>query len=86
MRRRWFPKITVTVLEPVKLSVDPALKGRKRRQAAGAALYEIMSDLIFDDLDRSYRSRGRDRGGARSRHGLDAVEDPVSGPLSYAAW
>src|SRR6202030_3608506 len=47
VRRRWFPKITVTVLEPVKLKVDPELKGRKRRQAAGAALYTIMSDLIF---------------------------------------
>ena len=47
VRRRWFPKITVTVLEPVRLNVDPELKGRKRRQAAGAALYTIMSDLIF---------------------------------------
>ena len=47
MRRRLFPKITVTVLDPVKLNVDPELKGRKRRQAAGAALYTIMSDLIF---------------------------------------
>ena len=35
------------MLEPVKLTVDPALKGRKRRQAAGAALYGIMSDLVF---------------------------------------
>ena len=40
VRRRWFPKITVTILEPVKLKVDPELKGRKRRQAAGAALYD----------------------------------------------
>ena len=47
VRRRWFPKVTVTVLEPVKLTVDPALKGKHRRQAAGAALYGIMSDLIF---------------------------------------
>ena len=44
---RWFPKVTVTMLEPVKLTVDPALKGKQRRQAAGAALYEIMSDLVF---------------------------------------
>src|ERR1700687_2475450 len=35
VRRRWFPKITVTVLEPIKLTVDPEFKGRKRRQAAG---------------------------------------------------
>ena len=47
MRRKWFPKVKVTVLEPVKLTVDPALKGRRRRQAAGAALYGIMSDLVF---------------------------------------
>ena len=33
-------KVTVTVLEPVKLSVDPALTGKHRRMAAGAALYE----------------------------------------------
>ena len=37
VRRRWFPKIKVTILEPVKMNVDPALKGRKRRLAAGAA-------------------------------------------------
>ena len=47
VNRRWFPKVTVTVLPPVKLSVPDQLKGRHRRQAAGAALYEIMSDLVF---------------------------------------
>ena len=47
VRRKWFPKVKVTILEPVKLTVDPELKGRKRRQAAGAALYGIMSDLVF---------------------------------------
>src|SRR4029079_7739283 len=47
VKRRWFPKVKVTVLEPVKLAVDPALRGKYRRQAAGAALYGIMSDLVF---------------------------------------
>jgi acyl-[acyl-carrier-protein]-phospholipid O-acyltransferase/long-chain-fatty-acid--[acyl-carrier-protein] ligase len=47
VRRRWFPKVRVTILEPVKLTVDPELKGRKRRLAAGTALYGIMSDLVF---------------------------------------
>ena len=47
VRRKWFPKVKVTILEPVRLTVDPALKGRWRRQAAGAALYGIMSDLVF---------------------------------------
>jgi acyl-[acyl-carrier-protein]-phospholipid O-acyltransferase/long-chain-fatty-acid--[acyl-carrier-protein] ligase len=84
VRRRWFPKVKVTVLEPVKLSVDPALKGRARRQAAGAALYGIMSDLVFrtTSTDRTVfealLQAAEDHG-----RGRIAVEDPVSGPLSY---
>ncbi|HEY4857976.1 MAG TPA: acyl-[ACP]--phospholipid O-acyltransferase, partial [Xanthobacteraceae bacterium] len=84
VRRRWFPKVTVTILEPVRLTVDPGLKGRKRRQAAGAALYGIMSDLVF-------RTTSTDRTvieaviQAADTHGFRriAVEDPVSGALSY---
>src|ERR1700722_2468071 len=84
VRRRWFPKVKVTVLEPVKLSVDPALKGRARRQAAGAALYGIMSDLVFrtTSTDRTVfqalLQAAEDHG-----RGRVAVEDPVSGALSY---
>jgi acyl-[acyl-carrier-protein]-phospholipid O-acyltransferase/long-chain-fatty-acid--[acyl-carrier-protein] ligase len=84
VRRRWFPKVKVTVLEPVKLAVDPALKGRARRQAAGAALYGIMSDLVFrtTSTDRTVFQAliqaAEDHG-----RGRIAVEDPVSGPLSY---
>ncbi len=47
VRRKLFPKVTVTVLEPVKLNLDPALQGQARRRAAGAALYDIMSDMIY---------------------------------------
>ena len=84
VRRRWFPKITVTVLEPVKLKVDPELKGRKRRQAAGAALYTIMSDLIFrtSSTDRTVVEALID---AAKIHGPNwlAIEDPVSGQMTY---
>jgi acyl-[acyl-carrier-protein]-phospholipid O-acyltransferase / long-chain-fatty-acid--[acyl-carrier-protein] ligase len=84
VRRRLFPKIKVTILEPVQLKVDPEIKGRKRRQAAGAALYEIMSDMIF-------RTTSTDRTivealiAAAERNGPNwlAVEDPVSGRLTY---
>ena len=34
VHRRLFPKITVNILEPVKLKIDPELKGRRRRQAS----------------------------------------------------
>jgi acyl-[acyl-carrier-protein]-phospholipid O-acyltransferase / long-chain-fatty-acid--[acyl-carrier-protein] ligase len=84
VRRRMFPKITVSILEPVKLKIDPELKGRKRRLAAGAALYEIMSNLIFrtTPTDRTVIEALID---AAKVHGAGwlAVEDPVSGQLTY---
>jgi acyl-[acyl-carrier-protein]-phospholipid O-acyltransferase/long-chain-fatty-acid--[acyl-carrier-protein] ligase len=84
VRRKWFPKVTVTVLEPVKLTVDPTLKGRRRRQAAGAALYGIMSDLVFrtTSTDRTVVQAVIE---AAEHHGQKrtAVEDPLSGALSY---
>jgi len=84
VRRRWFPKVTVTVLEPVKLTVPPELKGKARRQAAGAALYEIMSDLVFrtTSTDRTLMEAVIE---AAEIHGMNrvAVEDPVTGALTY---
>jgi acyl-[acyl-carrier-protein]-phospholipid O-acyltransferase / long-chain-fatty-acid--[acyl-carrier-protein] ligase len=84
VRRKWFPKVKVTVLEPVKLTVDPALKGRWRRQAAGAALYGIMSDLVFrtTSTDRTVIQAVIE---AADKHGRSrvAVEDPVTGALTY---
>src|ERR1700758_4613861 len=84
VRRRMFPKITVTILEPVQLKLDPELKGRKRRQAAGSALYTIMSVLIFrtTPTDRTVVEAVIE---AAKVHGpgWPAVEDPVRGQMSY---
>ena len=84
VHRRWFPKVTVTVLEPVKLAVADELKGRWRRQAAGAALYEIMSDLVFrtTSTDRTVFEAVVE---AAEVHGWKriSVEDPVTGSLTY---
>ena len=84
VRRRLFPKITVTVLEPLRLKLDEALKGRWRRQAAGAALYDIMSDLMFrasptdltliEALVQAAKTHGKK---------WLAIEDPVSGQMTY---
>ena len=35
-KKAWFPKTTVTILPPVKLKIDPDLRGKQRRLAAGA--------------------------------------------------
>ncbi|MBV8745492.1 MAG: MFS transporter, partial [Xanthobacteraceae bacterium] len=84
VRRRWFPKITITVLDPVALTVDPEIKGKRRRMAAGAALYQIMSDLVFrtTSTDRTVIeamiASAKEHGSGRT-----AVEDPLAGALSY---
>src|SRR6185437_7281829 len=73
-----------TILEPTRITVPEKLKGKARRQAAGASLYDIMSDLMF-------RTTATDRTvfeavmAAAHHHGLKriAVQDPVAGALSY---
>ncbi|HEV2955486.1 MAG TPA: acyl-[ACP]--phospholipid O-acyltransferase [Xanthobacteraceae bacterium] len=84
VRRRWFPKVVVTILEPVKLTVDDKLVGRHRRQAAGAALYEVMSDLVFrtTSTDRTVVEALIEAASVHGPH-RTAVEDPVTGALSY---
>ena len=83
-RRRWFPKFTLTVLQPTPLSVDVNLRGRARRCAAGSALYQVMSELVFrtTNANRTLHQAVVD---AARRHGPSriALEDPISGKLSY---
>lgn len=83
-RRRWFPKFTLTIVEPVRLDVDAELKGKARRMAAGAALYQIMSDLVFRTTptdETIFQAVVR----AADRHGPArvALEDPLTGKLTY---
>jgi acyl-[acyl-carrier-protein]-phospholipid O-acyltransferase/long-chain-fatty-acid--[acyl-carrier-protein] ligase len=84
VRRRWFPKVKVTILEPIRLAVDDALKGKARRQAAGAMLYQIMSDLIFrtTPTDRTVIEAVVEAAKIQGWRRI-TVEDPVTGKLSY---
>ncbi|MEM1371402.1 MAG: acyl-[ACP]--phospholipid O-acyltransferase, partial [Pseudomonadota bacterium] len=84
-RKVWFPKTTLTILPPVALDLDDALKGRQRRQAAGARLQDIMVDAavqtaptkqtLFEALVRAKNTRDT---------GKPIVEDPLGTSLSYA--
>jgi len=82
--RKWFPKITMTVLPPRKLAVDQALVGRARRRAAGAALADVMMRARMDvaKLDRTLfdalLARAAIEGGSRK-----IVQDPLTGALNY---
>jgi len=83
-KRKLFPKVRVTITQPVQLHLDPNLKSRARRQAAGNELYRIMSDLIFatsgkdgtlfEELSRAGKAYGL-------RH--LAIEDPLRGAMNY---
>lgn len=82
--RSFFPKITLTILPPRPMGLDPALRGRARRAAAGLVLYDLMeqmmyatwpmADTLFDALL-----------GARRVHGGKAAiaEDVARKPASY---
>ncbi|RVD56803.1 acyl-[ACP]--phospholipid O-acyltransferase [Mesorhizobium sp. M2D.F.Ca.ET.185.01.1.1] len=84
VRRRLFPKVKVTILEPVKLEVQQELKGRQRRAAAGSALYQVMSDLVFrtQDINKTVLEKIIETAHERGMKEL-AVQDPVTGSLSY---
>ena len=83
-KKVWFPKTRVTILPPEKLALPADLKGRVRRQAAGAKLQDIMVDAavktapieqtLFEALVMARAERDT---------GKPAVEDPLGTKLSY---
>jgi acyl-[acyl-carrier-protein]-phospholipid O-acyltransferase / long-chain-fatty-acid--[acyl-carrier-protein] ligase len=44
---RWFPKITLTFLPPVKMDSPPQLKGSALREHQAEKLYDVMSGMVF---------------------------------------
>lgn len=84
LRRRWFPKVTITFLEPHRIEVPASLRRRARRRRIGLELYDIMSNLMFETSDTGRTLfdallDARDRIGA----GHTAIEDLDRRPLSY---
>ena len=58
VRRRWFPKVTVTVLEPVKLAVDRGAEGQLSPPGRGrGALRDHVRPGVPHHLDRPHRVR-----------------------------
>ena len=84
IKRSWFPKVTISILPPVKLPVDPSLKGKTRRNAAGAALQDVMIDAtvknamlehtLFEALAHAHRDRDT---------GKPIIEDALGTRLTY---
>ena len=85
IRKAWLPKITVTILPPQKLTVDPALKGRARRLAAGVALQDIMAEaaVLSAATDQTLFAALVEASRKRAVKGRVAVEDPLGTKLTY---
>jgi acyl-[acyl-carrier-protein]-phospholipid O-acyltransferase/long-chain-fatty-acid--[acyl-carrier-protein] ligase len=47
VRLRFFPKITLKILPPTKVTVAKELRGKERRHACGLVLTDIMTDMMF---------------------------------------
>ncbi len=86
VRIRWFPKITLTVLPPRTFEVPEHIKGRARRQMAGAKLYDLMTQMLFESSHReetlfaSLISASKVHGGSHK-----VVEDVERKPMTYRA-
>jgi acyl-[acyl-carrier-protein]-phospholipid O-acyltransferase / long-chain-fatty-acid--[acyl-carrier-protein] ligase len=84
IKRSLFPKVTISILPPVKLPVDPLLRGKARRNAAGAALQDVMIDAmvknsmleqtLFQGLAHAYRDRDT---------GKPIIQDALGTSLTY---
>ena len=84
IRLRWFPKITLTILPPRKISAPESIRGRERRKYAGKQLTNIMTDMMFEtgNYNRTIMQGVLD---AMRIHGRDhlVVEDIERQPLNY---
>jgi len=84
IKRSLFPKVTVSILPPVKLAIESTLKGKARRNAAGAALQDVMIDAmvktamldqtLFQGLAHAYRDRDT---------GKPVIQDALGTSLTY---
>ncbi len=48
IKTRWFPKITLILLEPRRFVVDQEFKGRERRQKISTGIYDVMVEMIYN--------------------------------------
>ncbi len=83
-RRRWFVPVRLTIGPAVRLSADPALHGRARRQVLATALHDVMVNAAYAAADTN-RTLFATLLWARDRHGaaLEIAEDIARVPLTY---
>lgn len=84
VRLRWFPKITLQILPPTKITARQELHGKNRRKYSGHVLADIMTEMMFatshyrQTIFASVLEARAVHGGKRK-----VVEDLQRQPLSY---
>jgi len=83
VRKRLFPRITLTVLPPRKLNLPKEIKGHKRRLLAGSRLHDLMEEMLVagtpvSTLLRQLLASRAVRGG-----GHIIIEDAAREPLKH---
>ncbi len=83
IRKALFPKVTLTFLPPRKLMLDPALKGKMRRMAAGRALQDMLVDtaVATTNIERTLFDALVDAKNTKSSAKV-AISDPMGTKLS----
>ena len=88
LRIRWFPKITISILPPVNMSLSEKkyahVTGKERRRILGEKLYTLMSDMMFQTSD-CRRTLFQSLLDCRVTHGGRhlVLEDVERNPISY---
>jgi len=82
--RRLFPKIKLTILEPIDFTVPEEIKGRKRRNVTGRMLHDVMEKMMFITQEREQTLfeallRAKSCFGA----GMHICEDVERKPVNY---
>lgn len=84
VNRKWFPKISLTILPPYALKTDLTLSKRERRQKIANELYLLMTDMIF--ASSSYRTTLFDallQARTINGGGFEIAEDTERKPITY---
>ena len=84
--RRWFPKITLSVLPPVSFKYPDEMPNREKREKSSSKLYDIITNMTFEtyDLNRTVFEGVADCMKMRGRF-FHVLEDTARQPTKFMA-
>jgi acyl-[acyl-carrier-protein]-phospholipid O-acyltransferase/long-chain-fatty-acid--[acyl-carrier-protein] ligase len=84
LRQRWFPKIIITFLPPVKFDAPEGMRGSRLREYQADKLYDVMTDMVFS-TSNTEQTLFESLLDARATHGGNhkIVEDIQRRPINY---